>query len=79
MPVCVSLAVVKIVEQLNPPSQGVDGGLPHGARLAPHTHGELHLEGVHSVDLGVFLHNEPPVVVAQLPRARPGGGGNTAD
>ena len=79
MPVCVSLSVVKIMEQLDPPGQGEDGGLPHRPGLAPHTHRQLHLEGVHPVDLGVFLHNEPSVVVAQLPGPSPAGGGNTAD
>ena len=77
MPVWVT--IVKLMEHLDPPSQGQDGGLPHRPGLGSHTHRELDLEGVHVVNLGVFLHYEAPVVVAQLARPRPGSGGHTAD
>ena len=54
------------MELLDPSGQGRDGGLPHRARLTPHAHGQLDLEGVHPVDLGVVLNNVSSVIVAQL-------------
>ena len=66
MPVCVS--IVELMELSDPPSEGRDGGLPHWACLAPHTHGQLYLERVNIVYLGVFLDYEPSVIVAELAR-----------